>query len=82
MGRKMNVNIYLEDIIHKKLSTISKKKHMSRNKIIRMAISEWLARHEKKEWPENFFNFTGVSDFPSTEALRKGLTPPPADPLS
>lgn len=78
----MNVNIYLEDALHKKLSTVSKKKHMSRNKIIRIAISQWLNQNEKEEWPKNFFNFEGVSDFPSVEELRKGLIPPPKDPLS
>ncbi len=77
----MNVNIYLEENLYKRLSGYSKKTHLTRNMIIRRAIDEWLKNHEKKEWPEHFFDFEGDPNFPTEKELRKGLLAPPKDPL-
>lgn len=77
----MNVNIYLEDTLYKQLSSFSKKMHLNRNLIIRIALKEWLQAHAKKDWPQDFFNMEGCEDFPSAEELRKGLKEPPEDPL-
>lgn len=78
----MNVNIYLEEDLHKRLSNYSKKTHLSRNMIIRRALDEWLHNHEKKEWPKGFFDFDGDPEFPLSKELRKGLIKPSEDPLA
>lgn len=78
----MNVNIYLEEKLYRRLSVYSKETHLSRNLIIRSALDQWLRNHEKTKWPEHFFKFEGDLDFPSPESLRKGLLPSSEDPLA
>jgi len=78
----MNVNIYLEENLYKRLSSYSAETHMSRNLIIRSALDQWLRNHEKTVWPAHFFEFEGDPDFPGAQEIRKGLRSPPKDPLA
>lgn len=78
----MNFNIYLDDETGQQLSNVAKKAGESRNAVVRQAVSEWLKRHGKPQWPEEVLAFKGLADMPLFEANRDHLRPPVADPLA
>ncbi len=80
-GLNMNISIYLEDELSKKVRAQAKLLGKSRNAIIREAISEWLARRKTKHWPAAVLNFKGDPDFPRFESYRSELLPPKEDPF-
>ena len=77
----MNANIYIDDDLFKRLTDYTKRNHVSRSFLIREALNAWLDHCSKEEWGKDFFEFEGVSDFPLTEELRKGILPPKEDPF-
>ena len=78
----MNFNIYLDDETGKQLNQAAKKARESRNAIVRQAVSEWLGRHGKPQWPDEVLAFRGMADIPLFEASRDKLKPPTDDPLA
>lgn len=78
----MNFNIYLDDETGQQLNRAAEQAGESRNALIRRAVSEWLNRHGKPQWPDEVLAFKGMADMPLFEAGRNGLTPPAADPLA
>ena len=78
----MNFNIYLDDETGQQLNKAAKKAGESRNALVRQAVSEWLKRHDKPQWPEDVLAFNGMADMPPFEASRDRLRPPAADPLA
>jgi predicted transcriptional regulator len=78
----MNFNIYLDDETGKQLNQAAKKSHESRNAIVREAVSEWLSRKGKPQWPDEVLAFKGMADIPLFEASRDKLKPPAEDPLA
>ena len=78
----MNFNIYLDDETGQQLNRVAEKAGESRNALVRQAVSEWLNRHGKPQWPEEVLAFTGVLDMPPFEASRDRLRPPVVDPLA
>lgn len=78
----MNFNIYLDDETGQQLNKVAKKAGESRNALVRKAVSEWLKRHGKSQWPEDVQAFKGLPDMPPFEASRDRLRPPAADPLA
>lgn len=78
----MNFNIYLDDDTGQLLSLVAKQAGESRNALVRRAVSEWLNRHGKLQWPDEVLAFRGMDDMPPFEAGRGGLKPPAADPLA
>lgn len=78
----MNFNIYIDDETGKKLNLAAKKSPESRNAIVRQAVSEWLSRHGKPQWPDEVLAFKGMADIPLFEASRDKLKPPADDPLA
>lgn len=78
----MNFNIYLDDETGKRLSHAAKKSKDSRNAIVREAVSEWLSRHGKPQWPDEVLAFKGMANIPLFEASRHKLGPPADDPLA
>jgi predicted transcriptional regulator len=78
----MNFNIYLDDETGKKLSQAAKKSKESRNAIVREAVSDWLSRQGKPQWPDEVLAFKGMADIPLFEASRDKLKPPADDPLA
>jgi metal-responsive CopG/Arc/MetJ family transcriptional regulator len=78
----MNFNIYLDDETGQRLDHVAKQAKKSRNALVRQAVSEWLNRHGKPEWPDEVIAFRGVVDMPPFEACRDRLQPPAADPLA
>ena len=78
----MNFNIYLDDETGQQLNKVAKKAGESRNALVRQAVSEWLKRHGKPQWPEDVLAFNGLADMPPFEASRDRLRPPAADPLA
>ena len=78
----MNFNIYLDDDTGKKLNQAAKKSPESRNAIVRQAVSDWLSRQGKPQWPDEVLSFKGMADIPLFEASRDKLTPPADDPLA
>lgn len=78
----MHFNIYLDDQTGQQLNTAAAQQGESRNALIRQAVSEWLARQGKPQWPEEILAFEGMADMPPFEASRDNLKLPAADPLA
>ena len=78
----MNFNIYLDDETGQQLNKVAKQAGESRNALVRQAVSEWLKRHGKPQWPEDVLAFNGLPEMPPFEASRDRLRPPAADPLA
>lgn len=78
----MNFNIYLDDETGQQLNLVAKQAGESRNALVRQAVSEWLKRHSKPQWPDEVMNFKGIADTPPFEAGRDSLKPPAGDPLA
>jgi hypothetical protein len=72
----MNIHIYLEDSLARKLTLSAHHMSRKRNSIVREAITNWLDLNSTKTWPESVLNFKGITDFPDTDDLRKNLTDP------
>ena len=77
----MNFNIYLDDETGQLLNRVAERAGETRNALIREAVSEWLNRHGKPNWPDAVIAFMGLADVPLFEASRDRLKPPAADPL-
>ena len=69
----MNFNIYLDDETARLLQQETEKNHLSRNAIIREAITSWL-NNKHKQWPEEILNYQGDEDFPAFESYRDEFT--------
>lgn len=78
----MNFNIYLDDETGQQLNQAAKQVGESRNALVRRAVSEWLGRHGKPQWPDEVLAFEGMADMPLFEANRDSLAPPAVDPLA
>jgi predicted transcriptional regulator len=78
----MNFNIYLDDETGQQLNQVAKRAGESRNALVRQAVSEWLSRRGKPQWPDEVLAFKGMADMPVFEASRDRLKPPIADPLA
>ena len=78
----MNFNIYLDDETGQRLNHVAEQAGETRNALIRQAVSEWLNRHGKPNWPDAVLAFKGMADIPLFEASRDRLKPPAADPLA
>lgn len=78
----MNFNIYLDDETGEQLKRAARKSRESRNAIVRQAVSEWLSRQGKPQWPDEVIAFKGMADIPLFEASRDKLKPPADDPLA
>lgn len=78
----MNFNIYLDDETGQQLNHMAKQEGESRNALVRQAVSEWLNRHGKSQWPDEVLAFKGMADMPLFEASRDRLRPPASDPLA
>ena len=78
----MNFNIYLDDETGQKLTHVAEQVGETRNALIRQAVSEWLSRHGKPQWPDEVLAFKGMADMPLFEASRSRLKPPADDPLA
>lgn len=69
----MNFNIYLKKGTGERITRAAKSFHRTRNSIVNEALDEWLEKHTKIEWPENFFDFPPIEDMPDFKGLRKEL---------
>lgn len=78
----MNFNIYLDDETGQQLNQVAQQAGESRNALVRQAVSDWLNRHGKPQWPEEVLAFKGMADAPLFEASRGRLKPPVDDPLA
>ncbi len=78
----MNFNIYLDDETGRQLNKVAKKAGESRNALVRQAVSEWLKRRGKPQWPAEVLAFKGMADMPPFEASRGRLKRPVDDPLA
>lgn len=78
----MNFNVYLTNKIGERVTKIAKSLRRSRNSIVNEALEEWLSNHTKTTWPDNFFDFSPITDVPNFKALRDDLKDNiPMDPL-
>lgn len=78
----MNFNIYLDDETGQQLSHAAEQAGENRNALIRRAVSEWLARNGKPQWPDEVISLQGMADMPRFEASRNKLKLPADDPLA
>lgn len=78
----MNLSIYIDKELAKKITELSKALKRTRNSVINEAIENWIEKQNKSEWPKRFFEFEALPDFPSSKELRKGLKIPKKDPLA
>lgn len=77
----MHFNVYLDDQTGQLLTDAAQQNGQPRNALIRQAVSEWLERQGKPQWPEEVMAFKGMADMPLFEASRDKLMPPSAEPL-
>jgi hypothetical protein len=78
----MNFNIYLDDETGQQLGQVAEQAGETRNALIRQAVSEWLDRQGRPQWPTEVLGFKGMTNVPLFEAGRDRLTPPGDDPLA
>jgi predicted transcriptional regulator len=78
----MNFNIYLDDKTGRQLNQAAKRTGENRNALVRQAVSDWLNRHGKPQWPDEVLAFKGMADMPRFEASRGRLKPPIPDSLA
>lgn len=78
----MNFNIYLDDETGRQLNQVAKTAGESRNALVRQAVSEWLRRRGKPQWPDEVLAFNGAAGMPLFEASRDKLKAPATDPLA
>ena len=78
----MHFNIYIDDDTGQKLSHVAEQVGETRNALIRKAVSEWLQRQGRPQWPDEVLSFKGMANMPLFEASRDRLIPPPEDPLA
>lgn len=71
----MNVNIYLDQQTEVNLDRYLSTHPETRSKVIRDALSVYLAE-ASKGWPKEVLNFTGVSDVEAFESYRHELKTP------
>jgi hypothetical protein len=50
--------------------------------LVRQAVSDWLNRRGKPQWPEEVLAFKGMADMPLFESSRDRFKPPIDDPLA
>jgi hypothetical protein len=70
----MNFNIYVNKKIGESINKIAHDTHRSRNSIVTEALDEWLSKHSKTQWPDNFFDFHPIKDVPDFKAFRSDLS--------
>lgn len=79
----MNFNVYVNKRTGEKITKLAKNLRRSRNSIVTEALEEWLQSHAPSRWPEDFFDFSPITDFPDVESLRSDLKDTiPEDPLA
>jgi len=78
----VNFNIYLDDETGEQLNQLARQAGESRNALIRQAVSDWLNRHVKPQWPDEVLASQGMAGMPRFEAGRDKLKQPIADPLA
>jgi len=78
----MNFNLYLDAETGQQLNLVTKQVGENRNALVRRAVSEWLNRHGKPQWPDEVLTFRGMADVPPFEADRDSIKQPVADPLA
>jgi predicted transcriptional regulator len=78
----MNFNIYLDDETGQQLNHVATQAGENRNALVRRAVSEWLNRHGKPQWPDEVLAFRGLAGMPAFEAGIDSIKPPAADPLA
>ena len=81
-GCVMNLTIYLDDETGRQLNRAVEQSGASRNALIRLAVTEWLHRQGKPQWPDEVLAFAGVPEMSAFEAAREELARPVADPLA
>lgn len=77
----MNINVYIEDSLGKKITANAKALGKTRNAVIREALKEWLQHHKANKWSRAIQNFNGLKGFPEFESYRQELDMPEDDPL-
>ena len=78
----MNFNVYLDDETGRALAALAKRRHTTRNALIRDAVRDWLARHGQRTWPNSVLEFTGDPEFEPFERRREELCPEADDPFA
>lgn len=78
----VNFNIYLDDETGQLLNQLAKQAGESRNALVRQAVSDWLNRHGKPQWPDEVLAFNGMAGMPRFEGSRDRLRRPVSDPLA
>ncbi len=48
----MNFSVHFDDATMERLSKAVERVGMTRNRLIVVAVQDWLARNEEKDWPE------------------------------
>ena len=77
----MHFNIYLDDTTGQQLAVAAQQSGLTRNALIRQAVTVWLAQHTQPRWPDVVMAYQGDASAEPFEAHRQTLTPPALDPL-
>jgi predicted transcriptional regulator len=77
----MNFNIYIDDQLGNELSIYAQKLGVTRNKVIREALTSYMA-NTSKQWPDEVAKFKGLKDFPAFEESRHELKANNEDPFA
>ena len=72
----MNFSVHLKESLVEELDRQATETGKTRNALIREAVSEWLERRRRTEWPSEIRNFKGVKLIKRFEEGRKDLKEP------
>lgn len=78
----MNFNIYVDKQTATRLQRLAKARRLTRNALIREALTRLLDRDIKADWPEAVLNFNGVPGLAPFEEARRDLEDPQSDPFA
>jgi len=78
----MHFNVYIDDDTGQELNHVAEQLGETRNALIRKAVSEWLERRGRPQWPDEVLSYKGMVNMPLFEASRDRLIPPSEDPLA
>jgi hypothetical protein len=76
----VNLNVYLDDAVARRLDLLARQTGKPRNAIIRHAVATWLERAHA-EWPPVVLEWAGDPSTPPFERARDELLDPPEDPF-
>jgi dephospho-CoA kinase len=78
----MNFNVYVDQKTGERLERLAKRRQLSRNTVVREALTNLLERETHTAWPQIVLDFKGVPTAAPFEKHRRHLKSASQDPLA